>query len=24
VSYTPVVECGGTAADRVIKIEFQK
>lgn len=24
VSYTAVVECGGTAADRVIKIEFQK
>jgi hypothetical protein len=24
LSYTPVVECGGTAADRVIKIEFQK
>jgi hypothetical protein len=24
VSYTAVVECGGTAADRVVKIEFQK
>jgi len=23
VSYTPVVECGGTSADRVVKIEFQ-
>jgi hypothetical protein len=22
-SYTPVVECGGTSADRVVKIEFQ-
>jgi hypothetical protein len=24
VSYTAVVECGGTAADRVVKIEFQR
>ena len=24
MSYTPVVECGGTAADRVVKIEFQR
>jgi len=24
VSYTAVVECGGTAADRVVKVEFQK
>ncbi|HET6899244.1 MAG TPA: hypothetical protein VFK70_12885 [Vicinamibacteria bacterium] len=24
VSYTPVVECGGTAADRVVKVEFQR
>jgi hypothetical protein len=24
VSYTAVVECGGNAADRVVKIEFQK
>ena len=23
-SYTAVVECGGTAADRVVKVEFQK
>ena len=23
LSYTPVVECGGTSADRVVKIEFQ-
>jgi hypothetical protein len=23
VSYTAVVECGGTAADRVVKVEFQ-
>ena len=24
VSYTAVVECGGTAVDRVVKVEFQK
>jgi hypothetical protein len=24
VSYTAVVECGGTAADRVVKVEFSK
>jgi hypothetical protein len=24
VSYTAVVECGGTAADRVVKVEFQQ
>jgi hypothetical protein len=24
VSYTAVVECGGTAADRVVKVEFQR
>ena len=24
LSYTAVVECGGTAADRVVKVEFQK
>ena len=24
VSYTAVVECGGNAADRVVKVEFQK